>query len=1195
MADLFISYSRKDIEFVRALHEALTAAGREAWVDWEDIPLTADWMQEIHAAIEAADTFLFVISPDSVVSDVCTLEIEHAARFNKRFVPVYHREVIVQLIHPALRAHNFIYFREMDDFASTFQTMLAALDTDLDYVKQSTRLLVRAIEWDSKGRDDSYVLRGRDLREAESWLSISAGKKPEPTALHLQYIVASRQAAIARQRLTVGALVAGLIIAVALAALAFYQSNVASTEASNRATAQAIAQAEAKAARAGAAQLALNDDNTELAIILALAATNIDDPPPPASAQRTLAEAAYRPGARRVILAHPQGVQSLAVSSDGRYWLTAGCAERDSEGRCSAGQVILWDAGSSERIREWDEFDDAVSAVAFSPDDQVIAAGYCTQSSAEAGCVAGEISLWDVETGAFVRRFQGHTDTVNEVVFSPDGMLLASAGDDALFVWDVATGEMRRRFVATLSARVKGAAFSPDGRFIVSGADIEAALYNLETGEVEETYSPAGIIESVAYSPDGKTLLFGGGEGIVSLVDVTTGDEIRRFIGHTDQVNTVAFSSDGRYAVSGAGFVLGADRSVIVWDVETGAPLQRFEGHGLFQDMGLNTVSSDFYGVTGVRFTPDGKSVVSSGGDGTLRLWDVQNGALVQQLEGHQATVIAVAYSPDGRFVASGSLVSDPMADFASVIQGEELDFTGEGEIILWDAATGAFVQRFLGHSSPVRSLAFSPDGQYLASGSETGEVIVWRIPTGDLLHRLEGHTSGTWSVAFSADGRRVVSGGLNGELFVWDREGGQLVRRLEGAGADALISDLVALGDRVYGRVLQDGTSLMAWNVESGEQISQLRLNQSGISAMTLSPDGRSLLTGDSDGRLQLWDAATGERIGEPMIGHEGGALNLVQAVAFSPDGQFALSGGSDTTVILWDMGTRQTIRRFRGHTGTVNSVAFSPDGHTAVSAGGDNQVLVWRIDTLPELITWTYANRYVREPNCNERIQYQLLPACDQDGLFVTHTPYPTLTPPPTFTPSPTVDLNRTTATPTPTITPTFTPTPTSTAPPSPTPTATPELLEIVPFDELESRAAELGLPFTPLLPREAPPGLNFFGAFSSQLEATELTPGGLNLVLVFSSENRFDRDDPKNFLMVGQQVSPYADLQEWAASQSMAPLMQFQDTAGIETATFALGRTDGLIFLVVNGLFMAVNVQGVDLDSARQIIQAMLPIVD
>jgi hypothetical protein len=186
MSDVFISYSRKDKDFVKVLHQALTESKYNAWVDWEDIPLTADWWDEIKAGIEQADTFLFVISPDSISSKVCGQELDHAVIHNKRLVPIVRRDGFDSaLIRPALGKHNWLFFRDDDDFDAAFRALVTALDTDLDHVKRHTRLLVKAIEWEHQGHNPDLLMRGSELEHTIQWLTQSSNKEPRSTELQL--------------------------------------------------------------------------------------------------------------------------------------------------------------------------------------------------------------------------------------------------------------------------------------------------------------------------------------------------------------------------------------------------------------------------------------------------------------------------------------------------------------------------------------------------------------------------------------------------------------------------------------------------------------------------------------------------------------------------------------------------------------------------------------------------------------------------------------------------------------------------------------------------------------------------------------------------------------------------------------------------------------------------------------------------
>lgn len=196
--DIFVSYSRKDKAFVEKLDAALRQAGRDPWIDWEDIRKGEDWWQSIQRGIEAADTFVFVVSPDSVASKVCRDEVDYATQLNKRFLPMLHREGFEMAnVHPSIARHNWLFFREADDLNQGYQELFKALDTDLDYVRAHTRLLVRSLEWQNQAQDPSYLLRGKDLDDAQAWITQGLNKAPHPTNSQAAYISASEAAKIA--------------------------------------------------------------------------------------------------------------------------------------------------------------------------------------------------------------------------------------------------------------------------------------------------------------------------------------------------------------------------------------------------------------------------------------------------------------------------------------------------------------------------------------------------------------------------------------------------------------------------------------------------------------------------------------------------------------------------------------------------------------------------------------------------------------------------------------------------------------------------------------------------------------------------------------------------------------------------------------------------------------------------------------
>lgn len=252
---VFISYSRKDSEFVRILHSSLEKRGMETWVDWEGIPLTADWWAEIKAGIESTDAFIFVISPDSLTSKVCGDEIQAAIDNHKRIVPILHREPEKgNPIHPKISSHNWVFIRDEAELNNNIEDMVQIINTDLDWVKDHTRLLVRANEWHNQSLNSSFLLRGDDLHNAELWLKQAEfGKEPDPTELQIDYIHTSRRDTTRRRRLTIGGIAVGLIIAL-LAVIAAYSATVAIDEAEKARIAEAEAEMEAENARRAEAE-----------------------------------------------------------------------------------------------------------------------------------------------------------------------------------------------------------------------------------------------------------------------------------------------------------------------------------------------------------------------------------------------------------------------------------------------------------------------------------------------------------------------------------------------------------------------------------------------------------------------------------------------------------------------------------------------------------------------------------------------------------------------------------------------------------------------------------------------------------------------------------------------------------------------------------------------------------------------------
>jgi hypothetical protein len=418
MADVFISYSRKDKEFVQVLHQALTESQYETWVDWEGIPLTADWWEEIKAGIDAADTFVFVISPDSIASRVCGEEIDYAVANQKRLMPIVRREGFdMALVRPALGRHNWLFFRETDDFSQAFRSLVATLNTDLHHVKAHTRLLVRAREWEQKGQLNDLLLRGRDLEAAEDWLTQGSGQQPYPTDLHRQYISSSRKAETQRQqqerqrlRTFLGAVtgLAGVAIALALFALTQRREVVAQRDLAYQQTKIAFSrQLAVEAQDPSQRQLARLQEiqrmGDETVIALGLASLTSDN-------------------GQRVADLQPQRV---VLSQSGQFMaVLTGTAEG-----ASPPTLRVWNLQTQAEVLTVQPKVRLVD-INFSPNDQLLAATTET----------GELRLWRVNSEQYelIATLSGQGGTVVDSAFSPGGGYLVTASDSGTAqVWNM--------------------------------------------------------------------------------------------------------------------------------------------------------------------------------------------------------------------------------------------------------------------------------------------------------------------------------------------------------------------------------------------------------------------------------------------------------------------------------------------------------------------------------------------------------------------------------------------------------------------------------------------------------------------------------------------------------------------------------------------------------------------------------------
>ncbi|WP_437674481.1 SIR2 family protein [Sorangium sp. So ce131] len=361
--------------------------------------------------------------------------------------------------------------------------------------------------------------------------------------------------------------------------------------------------------------------------------------------------------------------------------------------------------------------------------------------------------------------------------------------------------------------------------------------------------------------------------------------------------------------------------------------------------------------VNAVAFSPDGTTLASGSDDNSVRLWDARTGELRKTLSGHQNAVYSVAFSPDGTALASGSddnsvrLWDARTGELRKTLSGHQnavlsVAFSPDGTALasgsndhsvrLWDARTGELRKTLSGHQDPVYSVAFSPDGTTLASGSNDHSVRLWDARTGELRKTLSGHPNTVYSVAFSPDGTALASGSGDQSVRLWDARTGELRKTLSGH-QDAVLS--VAFSPD--GTALASGSgdqSICLWDARTGELRKALSGHRNAVFSVVFSPDGTALASGSYDHSIRLWDARTGE-LRKTLSGHQAS----VRPVVFSPDGTTLASGSDDHSVRLWDARTGELRKTLSGHQESVYFVAFSPDGTTLASGSDDHSVRLW------------------------------------------------------------------------------------------------------------------------------------------------------------------------------------------------------------------------------------------------------------
>jgi WD40 repeat protein len=593
----------------------------------------------------------------------------------------------------------------------------------------------------------------------------------------------------------------------------------------------------------------------------------------------------------------PDGKMVVSGGDDGlRVWDAATGAPLDGfadkgpamAARFSADGKTLLTADNNGAIRHWDAatgklLRDTIPVEKVRPHS--LAAFFSADGKVLGTLPYSGVQLWDTATGQRTLQSKRKVpSTSNQAALSPDGKILAAGGEgNSVHLIDTATDKEIRRIEGGATCFM----FSPDGRSLasvlgVSPTKSSVCLWDVTTGKLHHQIPVERLgLPRLAFSRDGKYLAACGTEGPIRLYDMDRGKEVRRLerpvgsVGnHCWGQHALVFSADGRTLASAEAY------TVRLWDVATGKLRPDLPGHTSL--------------VLSLAFSPDGTHLASGEGtDSTMLVWDLAT-RKPRHVFSDNPSVWSLAYSPDGKLLASG-----------------------DGAMIhLWDLSRGRLAREFVAHFYQVQGLAFSPDGKTVASAGHDARAKLWDVATGRRLHQIRGADSKVKSVAFSPDGKFLIVAGTSGELALWDPTSGQKVRDLGENGDEGRAVYQAAFlpdGKTVFSREFRwrdpragrrDRHGVYFWDSGSGRLLRSFPMSAGNVREMrsALSPDGKTLAIGSGDFKdpaIRLWDTDTGK----PMTQLHGHAGRAVTALAFSRDGRVLASGGTDTTVLLWDV----------------------------------------------------------------------------------------------------------------------------------------------------------------------------------------------------------------------------------------------------------------------------------------------------
>ncbi len=920
--EVFLSYSRKDADFARKLNLSLQAAGKNVWFDQESIASGMDFEAELYKGINGADNFVFVLSPDSVISKYCEDEVNYAVSQGKRIFTVLCREIDPETLPSALRKLNWIDFLNIP-FEKSFTELVQALDLDREHAAQHTVLQQRALEWTENQQSADFLLNNSACTKAEAWQTTAKtkAKQPAPTQLQQRYIQNSRSAITAaqrkekrRQQWILSSVSLGLVFALILAGFAWLQMQKAEKQ-------RNVALLSQSRFLIKEANYVINNDLPLMSMRLALeAAPNTSETTP----NRPLAKELYDTLSQSInrhyqgVFEYEQVVKGVGFSPDGQHFLSY-----------AADTAYVWDMNTRQLTTLLRGHQDLIKSATYSPDG-----AYIVTASAD-----NTARIWDSRTGRLLAKLAGHKNSVLSASYSPDGHYIVTASyDNTAHVWDSRSGEL----LGTLTGHtepVNSALYSPDGKQIVTAsADDTARIWDSHTMKLLTVLKGhQGDVNSAIYSPNGKQLVTASADNTARVWQSDTGALVATLEGHSKSLYSACYNRDGSRIVTAS-----ADRTARVWDSQTGGLLANLEGHS--------------GPVLSATYSPSEQYIVTASTDKTARIWNSHTGELHATLTGHKRAINSAIYHPSENYLISTSYdktarVWDSQGNvFLATLNGHLRDVTSaeyspDGKRIvtasndrtarIWDSDSSQLLVVLSGHEDWIRYAGFSPDGNTIITASADNTARIWDSHTGALLLTLQGHDDIVYAALYSPDSERIVTASADGTVRTWDSHTGALLLTMKGH--NEMFSAIFSPDGK---QIVASSVDKHAWVWDSHTGVLQNTLtgHKDRLYTAIYSSDGKQIVTASADNSARVWDSRTGDLL-LTLIGHTAS----VQSAMFSPDNSRIVTASDDNTARIWDSHTGELLVTLNGHKDSVFSATYSPDGQYIVTASADNSARIW------------------------------------------------------------------------------------------------------------------------------------------------------------------------------------------------------------------------------------------------------------